>query len=437
MAVSCRAARTGTATPGVCGFVSAALAAALTGWLLAAIAAPAGEGAISSARERAAVRALQGTWVAMVGGSRVEMRFRPDGAAVVDGRSGTYTLQGRTLKIAADGSETSYVLELGREEMTLSGGDLEAPLKFTRQPEASDVIRSLVRLSPSELRPRFWRVLTVAAIVLISRLIILVLQQVSRLVVVSERGPLRLFYRRNKNRALTVPSVVLNLAKYVIYFTALGYVLGEFGVNYTAYLASLSVIGLAVGFGSQGLVQDMVTGFFIVFEGQFDVGDMVEISGQTGLVQELGLRMTKLRNYAGATVVIPNRNIAMVGNFGGGAQQVHLDVAVTAEADAGELGRIMLSVAEETARQFEGVVLRVPKLLGTVELATGERFLRVATGIWPGQQWVVEAQMVPRIREAMAAQGASLPGDRIAVFYRGPDVIPVPSPVSPSREHGT
>lgn len=96
----------------------------------------------------------------------------------------------------------------------------------------------------------------------------------------------------------------------MVYFAALGFILGELGVNYTAYLASLSVIWLAVGFGSQGLVQDVVTGFFIIFEGQFDVGDMVEMSGQTGLVEELGLRMTRLRNYLGELISVPNRNIA-------------------------------------------------------------------------------------------------------------------------------
>ncbi len=183
------------------------------------------------------------------------------------------------------------------------------------------------------------------------------------------------------------------------------------------YFASLSVVGLAIGFGSQGLVQDMVTGFFIVFEEQFNVGDMVEIPPHTGIVEELGLRMTRLRNYLGQSVVIPNRNIAVVGNYLRGAQQVYLDVALATATDTKKAKDSLRQIAEQVAGQFQDIILSEPKSLDDVALSAEERFLRLHLTIWPQQQWVIDQELVPRIRTMMKSEGFEVPNDKIVVFY--------------------
>jgi small conductance mechanosensitive channel len=248
------------------------------------------------------------------------------------------------------------------------------------------------------------------------------LRELSRLIVYADGWPFRLLYRQHKNRVMTLHSVGLNLCKYVIYFVALGFILTELGINYTTYLASLSVIGLAIGFGTQGFVQDVVTGFFVIFEGQFAVGDMVDISGvggtgQTGIVEELGLRMTKLRNYLNQIVVIPNRNIVVVGNFTKGAQQVYIDVAVREPAMASQANALLQRLGNELHRQFDGVIRAKPQVLGLVSLATEEYFLRLQVAIWPQQQWVIEQELLPRIRAQFATAGVEIPGDRVVAFY--------------------
>ncbi|MDA0711139.1 MAG: mechanosensitive ion channel, partial [bacterium] len=161
------------------------------------------------------------------------------------------------------------------------------------------IVTDLFEISTDNLQGKLLRIVFVIAIVLVAKYVMAAIQVFSRFLVYNEWGPLRLIFRQHK-RSVTLNALFINVAKYVVYFTAMGYILRELGVNYTTYLASLSLIGIAVGFGSQGLVQDVVTGFFILFENQFSVGDMVEISGQVGIVEDIGLRTTRLRNYFGA-----------------------------------------------------------------------------------------------------------------------------------------
>ncbi len=372
---------------------------------------------VGARMQRAAEETLAGTWVAPVGRGHLTLTLSAEGRFSLDGLTGDYVVAGNNLKLSTDVEDVTYQFDGDKNQLTLSGGDLSQALKFSRQPEAAASVQWLFDLSAENLTRKLYRVLTILGAVLVCRLIIAALSAVSRLLVYSDWGPLRFFYRYHKNRALTIHSLVLNGVKYVVYFTALGFILGELGVNYTAYLASLSVIGLAIGFGSQGLVQDIVTGFFVVFEGQFDVGDMVEISGQVGVVQELGLRMTKLRNYLGEMIVIPNRNIALVGNFSRGAQHAGIDVAAASRQAAEQEVELLQQVAEELARQFKGAIVGPPQMSGVISLATGEHFVRMHLAFWPQQQWVIEQQLVPRIREVLKAAGIELPADRIVVFY--------------------
>lgn len=113
---------------------------------------------------------------------------------------------------------------------------------------------------------------------------------------------------------------------FAAYFGAIGFALHEMGVSLTTYLASASVIGLAVSFGSQGVVQDVITGLTVVFSDLLDVGDMVDIGGQVGIVERVHMRFTVLINFAGARVYIPNRSIANVINYQQGFIRAFLDV---------------------------------------------------------------------------------------------------------------
>ena len=107
----------------------------------------------------------------------------------------------------------------------------------------------------------------------------------------------------------TILTLGSSIIIFSLYFGAIGLIVREFGLSLKTYLASASILGLAIGFGSQGLVQDVVTGLTLVFSSLINVGDMVEIGGQVRIVQRIGMRFTVLENAFGAEVFVPNRTI--------------------------------------------------------------------------------------------------------------------------------
>ena len=372
---------------------------------------------VGKEQQQAIDSSLVGEWTCDIGDTTVTLSLTADGHFALGKSKGTYRVDGSTLQLKGPDAEVAYQFDLAAGQLSLSGGDITQTLKFARVPGTGARKKWFSGLSAQSAGSKLRRIVTILLIALACRFALLLLRTLIHLIIYTDWSLLKYIYRYRKNRTMTIYSLGLNVSKYIIYFWALGWILTELGIDYRAYLASLSVIGLAIGFGSQGLVQDMVTGFFIIFEGQFDVGDMVEIPPHTGIVEELGLRMTRLRNYLGQRVVIPNRNIAAVGNYVKGAQQVYVDVAAVSAEAAERACSTLQQVGKEIHRQFEGVMLSAPRILKPMSLATGEHFVRMEAAIWPQQQWVIEQQLVPRIKEVLKSAGLEIPADRMAVFY--------------------
>lgn len=381
-------------------------------------------------------QSILGEWTAALGSGRMRLFLRADGSFALDGRTGQFSVEGSRLTLASEGSSVGYRIQIDANNLTLSEGGLETPIKFERVPEAGNFLAWLFDFSPRQASITLYRVLIIVGIAIVGVIVLRTMRLMFRLAIYSNVGPFKYLYRTQKNRTMTVYSLGLNLAKYVVYFSAFGFILSEIGVNYTTYLASLSVIGLAIGFGSQGLVQDMVTGFFVILEGQFDVGDMVEIGNQTGTVEELGLRATTLRNYFGQNVVIPNRNIAVVGNFVGGGQQATIDVPLATAELCPRAAGLVQQVALELSGQYHGVVLSGPQISGPMSPVAGEHFVRLTLTIWPQQQWLIDNELLPRIKASLAAANVAMPQRPISVFYHLPEQHETATWVEPLRKIG-
>lgn len=191
---------------------------------------------------------------------------------------------------------------------------------------------------------------------------------------------------RRSGKTLTLISLITSTLIFALYFAAVGFVLSEAGVPLSTYLASASIIGLAVAFGSQGIVQDVVSGITIVFTDLFDIGDVVEISGQVGVVERFGMRFTILRNPMGAEVFVPNRSILNVIAYPRGYVRCFVDVTLPEDATlADALTRQTEILCGSAADQFPGIFRAPPEYMGLQRTAASRTFIRMKFRIWPGR----------------------------------------------------
>ncbi len=178
----------------------------------------------------------------------------------------------------------------------------------------------------------------------------------------------------------------------VLWFGSFGLMLTEAGLDLSTYFASATIIGLAVGFGSQGVVQDIVTGLTLVFSDLIDVGDMVEIAGRTGVVTVVGMRFVEIRTFLGATVYVPNRTITNVVSYTRGYVRAQVDVRLPddpAMADAIEARTVI--VVRGAYAQFPGLCMAAPEVEGRTRTDVDTRYLRITLRIWPGESAGLEA----------------------------------------------
>ncbi|MGO8837548.1 MAG: mechanosensitive ion channel family protein [Limisphaerales bacterium] len=221
---------------------------------------------------------------------------------------------------------------------------------------------------------------------------------------------------------VTLIQLIANAVTFLMYFFAVGLVLQELGVNLTGYLASASIIALAISFGSQGLVQDVVIGLTLIFSDTMDVGDTVEIFGSTtviGRVEEIGLRFTTLRNFYNQAVFVPNRTIANVSRYPQGGLYAYADIQLPAVADRDKVVAAIEKVAKGMWGQFGAIILSEPEI-SPVETAQGGgwHFIRVHFKIWPGQGSLIETTFRQQIVSTMKAFQPDYADWQVTVTYR-------------------
>jgi len=209
-------------------------------------------------------------------------------------------------------------------------------------------------------------------------------------------------------RMTTLVLLALSIAKYVIIFVAAVMVIQkQLNLNPYPVLLSAGVVGLAVGFGAQNLVRDMVSGFFIIMEGQYAVGDLVEINGALGRVEEVGLRVTRIRDPNGEIRFLPNGSITSANNY----VQHYIPYVVTApfaRDAAGDLPALVRGILEDFDREF-AVLVDPPETGGVEDLATYARVVRAEVHVIPGRQAITEQRLPSRVAGALERAGRPLP----------------------------
>ncbi|KMM36417.1 mechanosensitive ion channel family protein [Guptibacillus hwajinpoensis] len=227
------------------------------------------------------------------------------------------------------------------------------------------------------------------------------------------RSPLRLSERREA----TLIRLIENILTYVVYFISLVMILSEFEVDVTTLIAGAGVVGLAVGFGAQNLVRDIITGFFIIFEKQFSVGDYVRISGVEGFVEEIGLRVTKIKSWTGELHILPNGNINQVTNYSIHNSIAVVDVSIAYEEQIHEAEAVIIDLMDELYEKFDAMIVK-PEYLGVQDLGASEVVLRIISEVQPMEHWVIGREIRKAVKQRLDESGIEIPFPRVVMYQR-------------------
>lgn len=210
-----------------------------------------------------------------------------------------------------------------------------------------------------------------------------------------------------EKRAKTLTELLKTFIRYFFYFIALVLVLSEFQVDTTSLIAGAGVVGLALGVGAQSLIKDFITGFFIILEDQYAMGDYIVSGDQAGTVEEIGFRVTKLRDAKGILHIIPNGSIVKVSNHTRGPMQAAVDIPVPQEADIDQVLALLEQACSEVKNMLE--VVEGPKIVGIVEFRATEVVIRIIAKTVPLEQAKVETALRYKVKRLFAEARIPIP----------------------------
>ncbi|WP_338152455.1 mechanosensitive ion channel family protein [Indiicoccus explosivorum] len=259
--------------------------------------------------------------------------------------------------------------------------------------------------------------LKVLLIVLISVIAVKILRTiVRRVLAIQLKGPLHTTDRRQR----TLVKLLENVVAYVVYFAAILAILSTFQVDTAGLLAGAGVVGLAVGFGAQSLVKDIITGFFIIFEDQFSVGDFVRAGTAEGTVEEIGLRTTKIKAFTGELFILPNGSIVDITNFSVNNSIAVVDISIAYESDIAKAEKLIQGFLENLPENYDKVV-KPPELLGVQMLGASEVVLRVTAETLPMEHFAVSRNLRRDLKIFLDSHGIEIPYPRMVTIQRSPE----------------
>ena len=265
--------------------------------------------------------------------------------------------------------------------------------------------RDIVQSAGREGLYTFWDVVKIAIFYLVARFILSKLIDRVAFPVV-QHGQISGDESRVR-RMHTLQSLLKSTVSYVLFFICAVMLLKAFKVDPMPVVVSAGVVGLAVGFGAQRLVRDVISGFFIILENQYAVGEYVTVSGITGTVTDVGLRLTRIRGDDGKLYLFSNGDLTLICNHSRGAVGVSVDVTISAEEDATRAARILDEVGEEfakTARDMESPF----QVIGMPAFSVGSVTMRMEGRALPPGLEDLQMAFREKVRERLLAEGIKL-----------------------------
>jgi small conductance mechanosensitive channel len=212
-------------------------------------------------------------------------------------------------------------------------------------------------------------------------------------------------------RIETLTSVVYRTALVAVLIVVVVMILPQFGLNAAPLIAGLGLVGLAVGFGAQNLVKDVINGLFILIENQYGKGDVDTIAGISGLVEDINLRRTVLRDLDGTVHFVPHSQIAVASNFTKGFSRINLNVRIAYEADIDHATEGINRLGEELAKEpeYAGKIKDPPHVLRVDAMTDSAIELKIVGETAPIEQWTVMGELRQRLKETFEREGIVIP----------------------------
>ena len=221
-----------------------------------------------------------------------------------------------------------------------------------------------------------------------------------------------------EKRARTLIGIISTTVSVIIYLTAIMMIITECGVNIGPVLAGAGIAGLAIGFGAQTLVKDVISGFFLLMEDQIRVGDVANIAGIGGLVEEINLRTTRLRDVEGKVHIIPNGSITVATNFTRDWSRALVEIGVAYKENVDNVISVLQEVGAELRNDpaFKEIILEPMTVQGLDSFGDSSVNIRVYFKTLPIKQWDVAREFRKRVKKAFDEKGIEIPFPHRTVY---------------------
>ena len=206
----------------------------------------------------------------------------------------------------------------------------------------------------------------------------------------------------------TLKSLVTSVFNYIMYFIIVTIVLSILGVNVSSILAVAGVGGIAISFGAQTLVKDIISGMFIWMEGSITVGDVVTINDLSGVVESVAIRTTRIRDYNGNIYIIPNGDIRTITNMSRDFKRAIVDIRCPYEADQAHIVQILEEEMEKASEEIDGLT-SIPEVMSILSFDTDAVVVRIAVQCPVGQHWRIERDLRTRVKARFDQEGIEMP----------------------------
>jgi moderate conductance mechanosensitive channel len=222
-----------------------------------------------------------------------------------------------------------------------------------------------------------------------------------------------------EKRAKTLGKIINSAGIVLVSGIAIMMTLSEFGINIAPIITGAGIAGLAVGFGAQNLVRDIISGFFLIFEDQIRIGDSVRINGAAGTVEAIRLRTTILRDLEGVVHIFPNGEIKQVANMTKEFSYYVINVGVAYKESVDEVMEVLEKTGAELAQDpaFSSLILAPLEILGVDDFTDSQVKIKIRIKTVPQQQWAVGRELRRRIKNTFDSKGIEIPFPHVSVYF--------------------